>query len=112
MPGCGRQSRDVGAHGKIVLYSAIGTDLTNPNVAAAGFVQLTFAWNTFSASNGAWSPTSSSIEPTKYSGLPAGGNREPSRSAGREPLPPQWGPGGGFEGKKSGGGVPPRRRWA
>ena len=41
---------------------------------AAGFDQSTFRWNMFSASNGAWSPASSSIEPTTYSGLPAGGS--------------------------------------
>src|SRR5262249_29644095 len=87
MPGCGRQSRLVGAHGKTVSYEAIGTDFSNANVAAAGLLQSTFAWKTFSPSNGAWLRASSSIEPTKYSGLPAGGCLEPSRSAGRMPSP-------------------------
>ena len=63
--------------------SATGTCLMKANVDSAGFTQSGLRWNTFSASKGAPSKASSSIEQIRTMGLCGGGSRFPSRSGGR-----------------------------
>src|SRR6266508_396770 len=53
MPGCGRQSRGPGAHGKFESNSAVGIDSVRSKVELAGCAKSTSAANQLIASNGA-----------------------------------------------------------
>src|SRR2546430_15067149 len=87
MPGWGRQSRAVGAHGNTESNGATGSWAFNPIEAAGPTFQLTLNSQMFSASDVAPYGPPSSWVPTSGIGALALGSFVPSMSAGSSPSP-------------------------
>jgi hypothetical protein len=87
MPGCGRQSRDVGAQGKIESNDATGSCAFSTSVASGVERHFTMKSQMFRASNVAPYPPPSSCVPTSGIGASSIGFCLPSMSAGSKPSP-------------------------
>ena len=87
IPGCGRQSRDVGAHGKIESKLATGSCAASVSEAVGLAFHLIFSSQMFRASEVAPYPAPSSCVPTIGMAASSFGCRVPSMSAGSKPSP-------------------------